>query len=642
MFLSEFSIEEYVENLKTAKIQNAMIYLQSHVGLCYYPTKIGIPYPGMKGDMFGDILHECHKRGIGVTAYLNGGLDEEGCRLHRDWCRVKMNRENIQDACKISWEMERRPCINSPFRDYLKALVCEVVERYPEVDGLFIDCMAPDPCYGNECMEAIRDKGGDPTDQKQVKQFARESLVQLWQELKEIAGGRRLIINSNPQWRVRNINSHIEIECLPTSGVWNYEFFPAQAAFCRKLGKEVVYMTGRFQKSWGDIGGLRTKASLENDMWDAISNAFDCSIGDHMHPAEILDEQVYGMVREIYGELEKLDPWTDGAVYQADIAVLIPELMTEKSYWWPGQFNAAARMLSELKYTYDFINETMDFSEYKLIILPDNIRFTKELSDKVSAYISGGGKILATGSSGLIQGKNEMEPTDGLKFPKEWGMTCAGLHKQTTYYYQASEETKSVFGSFRYSMYAEGICLNPPEQGKVFAWQIKPYRMESWDGFHLDGADMNERYNPPEKATGMAVAAISGSVCHISFEVFKAYSEKMYSAHRELVGYCISQLLHDPSFICKGIPVSGRVTLTKKENLRMLHVKVTYPEIRGKLGMIDDHNYLPAGACIILEGECKAVYTAPDKHPVVYEIKDGKTIISLPEIHGYCLLVIES
>ena len=40
-FLSEFSPEEYVKNLKTAKIQSAMIYLQSHVGLCYYPTKNG-------------------------------------------------------------------------------------------------------------------------------------------------------------------------------------------------------------------------------------------------------------------------------------------------------------------------------------------------------------------------------------------------------------------------------------------------------------------------------------------------------------------------------------------------------------------------------------------------------------------------
>ena len=40
-FLSEFDIDEYFKNIKAAHIQSAMIYLQSHVGYCYYPTKVG-------------------------------------------------------------------------------------------------------------------------------------------------------------------------------------------------------------------------------------------------------------------------------------------------------------------------------------------------------------------------------------------------------------------------------------------------------------------------------------------------------------------------------------------------------------------------------------------------------------------------
>ena len=48
-FFSEFSPEQYVENLKLAKVQNAMIYFQSHVGLCYYPTECGV----MHGRLWG-------------------------------------------------------------------------------------------------------------------------------------------------------------------------------------------------------------------------------------------------------------------------------------------------------------------------------------------------------------------------------------------------------------------------------------------------------------------------------------------------------------------------------------------------------------------------------------------------------------
>ena len=38
-FLSQFNADEYYENLVKAHIQSPMIYLQSHTGLCNYPTE---------------------------------------------------------------------------------------------------------------------------------------------------------------------------------------------------------------------------------------------------------------------------------------------------------------------------------------------------------------------------------------------------------------------------------------------------------------------------------------------------------------------------------------------------------------------------------------------------------------------------
>ena len=48
-FLSKFSPEDYYKNLKNANIQNAMIYFQSHVGLCNFPTKSGKMHGGFRG-----------------------------------------------------------------------------------------------------------------------------------------------------------------------------------------------------------------------------------------------------------------------------------------------------------------------------------------------------------------------------------------------------------------------------------------------------------------------------------------------------------------------------------------------------------------------------------------------------------------
>ncbi|MBQ1985275.1 MAG: hypothetical protein II230_03080, partial [Clostridia bacterium] len=47
-FLSKFSPEVYVENLKIAEVNYAMVYLQSHVGLCYFPTKTGETHAAVK------------------------------------------------------------------------------------------------------------------------------------------------------------------------------------------------------------------------------------------------------------------------------------------------------------------------------------------------------------------------------------------------------------------------------------------------------------------------------------------------------------------------------------------------------------------------------------------------------------------
>ena len=43
-YLSQFSPESYYNMLKKAKVQVAMIYLQSHVGICNWPTKTGKPH----------------------------------------------------------------------------------------------------------------------------------------------------------------------------------------------------------------------------------------------------------------------------------------------------------------------------------------------------------------------------------------------------------------------------------------------------------------------------------------------------------------------------------------------------------------------------------------------------------------------
>ena len=90
-----------------------------------------------------------------------------------------------------------------------------------------------------------------------------------------------------------------------------------------------------------------------------------------------------------------------------------------------------------------------------------------------------------------------------------------------------------------------------------------------------------------------------------------------------------------------GIPSTSRVTLTGNSEYKLLHVKVTYPEIRGKLGVIEEHNVLPCGRVVAILGEYTSVSRLPETEAVPFEVKDGYTYVTLPEIVGYDMFLLK-
>ncbi len=73
----------------------------------------------------------------------------------------------------------------------------------------------------------------------------------------------------------------------------------------------------------------------------------------------------------------------------------------------------------------------------------------------------------------------------------------------------------------------------------------------------------------------------------------------------------------------------------------MIHVKVTYPEMRNKYNVIEEHANLHGGVVSIRGESPKAVYVAPTKQPLAYEVVDGYIRIPLPEVVGYTMVVVE-
>ncbi len=513
-------------------------------------------------------------------------------------------------------------CYNSKgYRNYIMGMMQEVIDTY-DIDGLFLDCMGVFPCYGNECQEDMLEQGLDPFNDAHVRAHTEDVLMEFSKDVKKMLGDEKYLkLNGMPYNKVRNLNTHIEIECLP--GRWGYDYFGAQVAYARNIKKKVLYMTGRFQNSWGDFGGLKSKASIEYDMWDAISNAIDVSIGDHMHPAENLEPTVYETVSEVFNNIMAYEPWTDDAKYVADIGVL-----TDSTGFLNNTYKGLSRMLGELKHSFDILSEDMDLTKYDVLILPDDIQVTPILKEKIEKHLSENKGILSTGESGLNPDKTDFAV-------KHWKFKYEGTDKSNSSYFKMQQDNIDNLKGMRWAMYSHGKLIKPIGATEVIAKYIKPYFNRHWDGFH------GYYYTPPEKETEYAAVVRSNNVYHICFKVFDAYNDSALIAHKALVNYCLERLLTNPLIKCKNIPSTARVTLTEKEQTLQLHVKATFPEVRGKMDIIEEHQVIPSGASINIKGNYKKAYIVPARVPINVTLKNGRTELVLPQINGYMMIALE-
>ncbi len=619
-FNERFDAEQFAETLFNAHVKYVNVFCKCNVGFAYYDTKVGIPYPNMKGDMFGDILKACHKRDIGVSAYFNVGLDHQQALKHRDWVTINEN-GTIYKENKVD-NFFRTMCYHTPYRDYIKDMVREVISKY-DVDGVFFDCFDARPCYGGECVADMKKMGLNPANENDVKEFARLDYIAFCSELKEIVGNDKYFyINgwcdfTANKYLQEKIMSHAEIEGLPSS--LGYDYYATNVAYARVLKNQVLNMTGRFQFSWGDLGGYKGKASLENDMWDALLNGAEYCVGDHMNPAGNLDKLVYDDIKAVYADLEKYEQYTFRSKYVADIAVMTDSKVYETRYC------GISRLLNELKYTYDFVDEFCNLDKYKIIILPDDMRINENIKSKIEKHLALGKGVICTGEGGL----NENGDGFALNEPDH---EFIGLDKSFTAFYEIVDE-KLNKSDFKWSMYAPGTLFM--SKNKPIAKYVKSYFNQEWDYEHC------YVYLPPEKETDYAVVSKSGNIYRICFKLFSAYIEYAMKSHKEMLDFCLKDLLIEPTIICEGLPSTARIGVTESLDTVQVHVKVTFPEKRGNLEIIEEHQYLPAGKKIKVKGKYKKVFEPLSNKLFDVVFKDGYTIITLPQIYGYVMAVLE-
>ncbi len=633
---SRFQPPEFADTLASAGVQFVTVFAKCNIGFAYYPTRLGIVHPGLKTDLLGGMVTACHQRHIKVAAYFNVGLDHEQALRQRAWC--KLNREGQIYDLRKKGHWFRRMCLNTGYGDYLLSLIREVLTNYP-VDGIFLDGLDTEVCYGVECLKGLDKAARESGEEGPLKVLA-ETTSRLFLERVESLvrkSPRELTFFANGR-PYREQPTHIELEVLP-NGEWGYDYLPWLLRYAATLSKPYVTMTGRFHKSWRDFGGLRPEHSLLFDCYTSISCGGTCSVGDHLHPRGRLEPDVYSLVGKVYARVKKLEPWTVGAVPEAEIAVLDPALRACPSFLnfahvpdIVRSLAGASRMLSELKQPFAVTDGGNDLTPYRVIILPDNVALDTVLAGKLRRHLASGGAIISSAFSGLdAERKKFVLP--------EYRFLCAGPEPHHYSFFTPEKEVAAGLPAMPVTIYHPGISLVTGKNSRVLARLHKPYfNQQSWDGYH------ENLYIPPEKEAGRPALARSGNIFHFSFPIFSGYYRDAVVPYRTLLRNCLEQIMPEPLVKVEGMPSFGRVTVTRQGRKRMVHLLTYLPELRGKQLQIIEEPVVVRDVKVSLRndaGRMRRAYLAPERRSLNGE-KAGRYFTTVvPEISGYRMLVIE-
>lgn len=183
-FLSKFSPKEYCENLKKAKIDNAMLYFQSHVGLCNYPTRSGKMHGAFRGkeDTMRKLSELLHENGMTVTGYYSLIYNNYAHDTHPAWRMVEANGSSQRDASLRAHTENPSAAVcryglccpnNREYRAFVKEQIHEIADCFT-VEGMFYDMpFWPHICLCESCKKRWKEEVGgeiptheDPNDKR--------------------------------------------------------------------------------------------------------------------------------------------------------------------------------------------------------------------------------------------------------------------------------------------------------------------------------------------------------------------------------------------------------------------------------------------------------------------------------------------
>ena len=515
-FLSKINVKEYVEALKDAGIQAAMVKGKPHTGLCNYPTKVGRMHRGLKGyDFLGDMVKTCHENGIAVIAYFTQIFDNWAYEEHPSWRVVTAEGKTFREYRHGEDFKSGRYGIvcpnNQEYREYVKACLTEMNTLY-DFEGMFLDMtFFPEVCYCASCRERYKKETGkelprkiDWKDQDWLDFVYRRDLwmadyanfatacvkavkphVTIEHQFSRITGG----------WV--DGSSELLTEAIDYCGGDYYGGF-LQQTFINKYYKNVspnlpfVYHTSRCDPELAYHTTTKTEEELMLHVITALVHNGAFLLVDAINPdGSIVPEVYHGLMKNIYAKTMPYEKYIsenfhhNASIWFATHAKYNPyenceDMMEKKIHpdlYMEGPV-AAASIMRENNIPFEVIgtknikNETAD-----VMILSHVAAIREEEMDLIEEYVARGGNLYVSG------------PVGNPRLEKMMGIKITGRTEHKFTYMRPTEAGMDIFKGFgslapltvpMAQMIAE---ITEPEGLTVLATRTLPYTLTDTEDF---------------------------------------------------------------------------------------------------------------------------------------------------------------
>ena len=470
-FLSKFDAQTYYDNLVTAKVQSPMIYLQSHTGLCNYPTESGRTHKAFtKGnnELF-KLIDLCKRGGMKVVGYYSLVFNNWAADSHPDWEMINADGTTWRDH----GQRYGLCCPNNEdYRAFTKRQIDELAASFSTLDGLFFDMPYWEvTCHCPSCQRRFRETYGK--DLPVYPDFKDKTWLQYLRArqdwMVDFVRFVRAYTNKVMPWVTVEFNYAAAVGCDWMAG--STEGINAESEFtggdlygdlyCHSFAAKYYYgvtpnqpfeyMTCRCDKTLREHTVTKSQKALEREVLLTAAHHGASLIIDAIDPVGTLDRRVYERIGKVFDRLLPYEKYMDQGSLYADVAVYYDtrtvyradEHVTDNKTCAIG----AMRILAENHIPQAVVSNANlgDLSKYQMVIAPSLQDFDNDAPLKLIDYVKGGGTLYLSGGSDsrLIKeffgGKVTGKTYDDLQKP------CVQLGART---YLSPVDGEQAFGEF--------------------------------------------------------------------------------------------------------------------------------------------------------------------------------------------------